>query len=116
MDIVFIEDLALRGKHGVSDEERRNEQEFLVDIRASCSTKRAAASDKLEDTLDYGQFRAIAEDVVAHNSFYLIERVAESIAERILEDVRVAHVAVTVRKPAVYTDAVPGVTIERTRV
>ena len=52
MDFVFIEELALRGKHGVSDEERSNEQEFLVDIRASCSTKRAAASDKLEDTLD----------------------------------------------------------------
>lgn len=115
MDVVFIEKLILRGKHGVREHERNTEQEFLIDIAAECDTRSAAASDALEDTIDYGRFRDIAAEVVANNSFYLIERMADRIAERILEDVRISKVIVTVRKPAVYTNATPGITIERTR-
>ena len=115
MDSIFIEKLSLRGKHGVGAEERNTEQEFLIDIRAEFDMRPAATSDKLGDTVDYSAFRTVATEVVSNNSFYLIERMAALIAERILEDGRITKVVVTVRKPSVYENSVPGVTVERTR-
>jgi len=115
MDRVFIEALSLKGKHGVGEHERATEQEFLIDIAAEFDAGKAASSDRLEDTVDYGRFRAIAASVVSGNSFFLIERLAGRIAEEVLTDKRITKVSVTVRKPAVYEDAVPGVTIVRTR-
>lgn len=115
MDEVFIERLSLKGRHGVHHREREREQEFLIDIRVFADLSSAALSDRLEDTVDYGQFRKIAEEAVQKNSFYLIERLADTIAKGILDDSRVERVEVTVRKPAVYADALPGITITRSR-
>src|SRR3989344_978326 len=115
MDRVFIHDLHLRGKHGVGEAERSTEQEFLIDIEAEFDATNAATSDKIEDTIDYARFREIAREAVEKNSFYLIEKLADRIASGILEDARVRKVSVSVRKPAVYKDCTPGVTIVRER-
>lgn len=114
-DTVFLEKLSIKGKHGVHAHEREIEQEFLIDIAASFDTRKAAASEDLKDTLDYSRFRTIAIDTVSRNSFFLIETLAERIAQQILEDDRIASVSVTVRKPAAYQDTTPGITIVRTR-
>lgn len=115
MDSVFIHDLSVRGKHGVYDRERETEQEFLFDISADFDTRKAAETDAVEDTMNYSTFRSIVRDVVQNNSFFLVERLADTIAQRILEDVRIMRVTVTVRKPDAYPDATPGVTIVRDR-
>jgi dihydroneopterin aldolase len=115
MDRVFIEQLSLKGKHGVGVHEREVEQEFLIDIDADFDTRKSALTDALKATVDYGRFRDIATDVVTKNTFYLIETLAERIAVKILEDSRIARVRVTVRKPTVYTNALPGVSITRER-
>lgn len=114
-DRVFLERLSLRGKHGIRDHEREIEQEFLVDISVACDSRLAGSSDSLSDALDYSRFRSIAQEIVVNNSFFLIERLSEVIAMKILEDDRVAEVSVTIRKPAVYPDTVPGVSITRKR-
>ena len=113
MDTVFLEGLSLKGKHGVHERERQVEQEFLMDIKASFDTAKSAKTDKLADTVNYARFREIAQDVVSNNSFYLIEKVADLLASKILEDERIADVAITIRKPAVFEDCVPGVSIIR---
>ncbi len=115
MDSIFIEGLRVLGKHGVHEYERKESQEFLVDIRAEFDTHKAAISDDLDDTIDYGDFAGIAEDVVKKNSFYLIERLASTIAERILEEMPIGKVSVTIRKPTALPNGVPGVTIMRSR-
>ncbi len=116
MDRVFIRDISLFGKHGVHDEERLSEQEFLIDILAEFDAGVAAMSDDLADTVNYVNFLAIAKEVVEQNSFYLIERLGSRIAERILADTRIASVEITVHKPAALTNGHPGVTIVRKRV
>lgn len=116
MDTVFLSGLSVQGKHGVMERERHVEQEFVLDITADFDTRKAAASDKLEDTLDYVRFRDIATDVITNESHYLIERVAERIASRIMEDVRISRISITIRKPAVLPSGIPGITITRTRV
>ena len=53
-DRIAIRGLAARGRHGVFDHERRDGQEFGVDLVLWVSTRAAAASDDLADTVDYG--------------------------------------------------------------
>lgn len=114
-DRIFLDNLSIRARHGVRPEERQNEQEFLIDISAEADTRPAAASDALDDAINYGQFHAIAQEVFAGESCNLIETLAERVARRILEDTRIASVTVSIRKPEVYDDCTPGVTITRTR-
>lgn len=115
MDTVFIEHLSVRGKHGIHEEERRTEQEFIIDISLETDLSKAGNSDTVADTVNYSDVRKIARETVEQNSFFLIEKLASVIVSRLLEDTRIASVSVTIRKPAVYTDSVPGITIRRTR-
>jgi len=116
MDAVFIERVRFRGKHGVSDEERQSEQEFLIDIVASIDLRQAAASDQLSDTADYRRFRDIAREVIEGPSVQLIERLAGLIAERVLKETNVESVTVTVKKTSRLPNGTPGVSVERTRI
>lgn len=114
MDTIFVEHLVVRGKHGVSDAEREREQAFSVDISIDFDTRAAAASDELKDTVDYSHFRNAAKEVVEQSSFRLLEKLADAIAQKVLEDARISSVSVSVRKTEMYTDCTPGVTITRT--
>lgn len=115
MDRIFIEQLSIHGRHGVLPHEREVEQEFLIDISAQIDLKAAASSDNLADTADYSRFRDIARSVVREESFYLIERLADEIARRVMEDTRIEAVSVTVRKPSVFSDARAGISLVRSR-
>lgn len=115
MDTVFVENLEVVGTHGVLDHERQFEQKFLVDITAHFDASVGATSDKLADTLDYVAFCRIARETIQTKPVYLIEKLALTIANRILEDARITSVSVTIRKPSVLASGVPGVTIKRSR-
>ena len=115
-DRIFISGISLYGKHGVEPVERENDQEFIIDVAAYLDMQKAAASDDLHDTFDYMPVAGMIEEVVKQNSFYLIERLANAIAERILADERITKVEITVKKPAALKrNGLPGVTIVRTR-
>ena len=116
MDTVFVRGLSVRGKHGVHERERQEEQEFLFDIAADFDTTGASRTDDLADTVNYSRFVEITERIVSGNSFFLIEKLGGTIAEEILEDRRISSVRVTVQKPSVLKNGIPGVTIIRTRV
>ena len=115
MDKIFIEGLKIRGRHGVSPSEREAAQEFVLNISIEFDTRTAAASDKLKDTIDYSGIRKAAKEVVKHSSFHLIEKLADAVAQKILEDFRISNVSVTVRKVGMYDDCTPGVTVVRKR-
>ncbi len=112
-DRICIEGLRLLGIHGVHEKEREAKQEFIVDISAVFDTRKAAASDDLKDTLDYGYFRAVAGRIVEGPPCNLIERLAHMIAKEILKDQRIHEVSVTVRKPRA-DGVIAGVAITRT--
>lgn len=115
MDTIHIERLVCYGKHGVYEKERSVEQEFQVDITLSLDTETAGRSDRLSDTVDYDEVRNIAHDVINGAKTYLIEKIAEEIAGKILKNNLVKQVSVSIRKVAVWGDGVPGVTIVRSR-
>ncbi len=98
-DRIELRGLAVRGNHGVFDHERRDGQEFLIDITLWLDLAAAAASDRLSDTYDYGVLAQRAAAIVGGEPRNLIETVAGEIAEDVMVDARVHAVEVVVHKP-----------------
>ncbi|HEY0816009.1 MAG TPA: dihydroneopterin aldolase [Pseudonocardia sp.] len=98
-DRIELRGLRVRGYHGVFDHERRDGQDFVVDITVWMDLAAAAASDDLVDTLHYGELAERAAAIVAGEPYNLIETVAARIADGVLADGRVLAVEVTLHKP-----------------
>ncbi|MGJ0118112.1 dihydroneopterin aldolase [Williamsia sp. MIQD14] len=99
-DRIELRGLVVRGHHGVFDHERRDGQDFVVDLVLWLDLRPAAASDDLADTVDYGGLAQRAHDIVAGEPRDLIETVSAEIAEDIMRDERVAACEVTLHKPS----------------
>lgn len=99
-DRIVIEGIGVWAHHGVLPHERDLGQRFLIDVALDLDLAPAGASDDLADTVDYGALSQAIHDRVAGERHDLLERVAERVAELVLEDVRVAAVDVAVRKPS----------------
>ncbi len=98
-DRIELRGLTVRGHHGVFDHERRDGQDFVIDIIVWIDLADAAASDELDDTFDYGVLAQRAADIVAGPPRNLIETVAAEIADDVMADTRVHAVEVVVHKP-----------------
>ena len=98
-DRIELRGLTVRGHHGVFDHERRDGQDFVVDVTVWVDLAAAAASDDLADTVDYGALARLTADVVAGPPRNLIETVAAEIAEAVMADERLHAVEVVVHKP-----------------
>ncbi len=99
LDRVALRGLRARGRHGWYDRERADGQIFLVDVVLHLDTTPAAASDHLNDTVDYGLLGERVVAVVEGESVRLLETLAQRIADQCLSDPRVVQVEVTVHKP-----------------
>jgi dihydroneopterin aldolase len=98
-DRIRLTGLRVRGFHGVFDHERRDGQDFVVDAELETSTRAAAASDDLADTIDYGDLAQRLAAVVSGEPVDLLERLVERLAAECLADPRVSAATVTVHKP-----------------
>lgn len=84
-DRVFIEGLKCQARVGVTEAERRQPQELLVDITFPLSLAKAGQQDDLTATIDYAAAAALAQQVAAAKPYNLVEAVAESIAAALLK-------------------------------
>jgi dihydroneopterin aldolase len=100
LDRVTLRGLRGFGRHGVLPQERRDGQRFLVDVTLGLDTAKAAASDDLADTVDYGVLAGRVMAVVEGQPVNLLETLAERIADVCLAEARVEQVEVTVHKPS----------------
>lgn len=98
-DRIELRGLTVRGHHGVFDHERRDGQDFVVDITVWIDLAAAAVSDDLKDTYDYGLLAHNAAAIVGGPPRNLIETVAAEIAEGVMIDERVHATEVVVHKP-----------------
>lgn len=116
MDKIFITDLLVRGVIGISEREREQPQDILINIVIFADIRKAAKSDNVEDSVNY---RTVAKKILAHTESikrYTVEALAEDIAALCLEDEKVIKVQVRVEKPgAVRFSRSVGVEIERSK-
>jgi len=86
-------------RHGVMQEEHRVGGRFEVDVSMALDFSEAAATDRLDRTVDYERVYALVQRLVMNHSFYLIERLAYLIGTEVLDTFSmIDHVEVTVRK------------------
>jgi dihydroneopterin aldolase len=117
-DRITLTGLRVRGHHGVFDHERRDGQDFVVDITVWIDLERAAATDDLTDTMHYGELAARAAAIVGGPPCNLIETVAGRIADEVMTDERAHAAEVTIHKPSApipLTFADVSVTARRSR-
>ncbi len=115
-DKIVIRDLRVKGVVGVEDHERRERQEIVVQMEVERDCSPAAASDDLEDALDYRALVRRVGEYVESSSHYLVEALAESISRIALEEFGADAVRVRVEKPqALAWVGAVGVEIERRR-
>ena len=117
MDRILLEGMSFQGRHGVRPAEREQPQEFKVDVEVDCDLSEPGKSDRIEDTVDYRQVRAIAKEVIEGESHKLIETLAALIADRVLQLKRVGGVSVRISKrpESMEPIAAAAVHINRTR-
>src|SRR5699024_10257193 len=97
-DRIELRGLRVRGNHGVFDFEKREGQDFVIDVTLHTSVSRAAATDDLNETIHYGDLAEEVAGIVEDNTFDLIETLAERIADHCLR--LCDHVEVVVHKPS----------------
>lgn len=117
-DRIALTGLKVRGHHGVFESEKRDGQDFLVDITVWTDLAGAAADDDLQQTLHYGELAERAAEIVAGPPRDLIETVAAEIADGIMSDGRAHAAEVTIHKPSApipLTFADVAVTIHRSQ-
>lgn len=114
MDEVFIKDLCVNGIIGVYESERKNPQRILVNINMHTHTQKAAQTDNVEDSVDYGEMAKKIQSLIEKTEHFTVEALAEDIASLCLKNSKVYKVIVKVEKPDVIKNAASvGVQIER---
>jgi 7,8-dihydroneopterin aldolase/epimerase/oxygenase len=98
-DRITLTGLRVRGHHGVYDHEKRDGQEFVVDLTVWLDLDRAAATDDVTDTLHYGELATRVAEIVGGEPRDLIETVGTEIADDVMADGRAHAVEVTIHKP-----------------
>ncbi len=116
MDVVFIKDLDIETVIGIYDWERKIRQTVRLNLEMSSDIRKAAATDRIDDALDY---KAVAKRLIGFvesSSFQLVETLAERCAEFVLEEFPVEWLRLELDKPgAVSGSKSVGIRIERGR-
>lgn len=116
IDLIYLHDLKVDCIIGIWAWERRTTQNITIDLDMAVDVRRAAASDRIEDTLNY---KAVAKRVIAFvgdSRFQLVETLTERIAELVLGEFLVPWVRVAVNKRGAIRGATDvGVIVERGR-
>ena len=105
MDIVYIEQLEVETVIGIYDWEREIRQRVTIDLQMGTDIRQAAATELVDNTLNY---KTVSDDLleyVAGTEFQLIETLAEAIAERVLANYPVRGLKLRLGKPGAVPQA-----------
>jgi len=116
LDCIIIKNLRTRCFLGIREEERKNMQDIVINLRLWADLSKPGESDDIKDTLDYSTLKKEILHMVENSSFYLVEKLAQQTAELCLSKQMVEQVQVKVEKPTAlrFADSV-GIEIIRTK-
>jgi dihydroneopterin aldolase len=100
LDKIIIKGLKVFAYHGVNPEEKRDGQQFILDVTLYLSLLRACRSDDLNDTVSYAAASKTVIRTMTEAKYDLIERAAQRVAEQLLAEYNtVEKVEVLLKKP-----------------
>jgi len=116
MDVIFLSGLTTDCIIGIWDWERRVKQKIVIDLEMAADVRKAAASDAIEDTLDYKRVAKRLLAFVSESEFQLVETLTERIARIVVTEFGVPWVRVRLNKQgAIRGSRDVGIVIERRR-
>lgn len=101
MDKITLSNMKFFGFHGCAEFEKRNGQIFEADAEIEMDLKTAGQTDGLNDSINYADIFEKIKHVMENERYNLLERVAQRVADQVLQDPRVNSVTVRIRKPGV---------------
>jgi dihydropteroate synthase len=101
LDRVIIRGLGAEALVGVSETERSRKQKLVIDVEVAACLKRAAASEKMVDTVDYVEAVKEIRETLKKKPFVLLESIAAEVAGRLKKRFNAERVAVKVGKKKV---------------
>ena len=114
MDIIFLRDMRIDTVIGIWDWERKIRQTVSIDLEMAADIRKAAATDSVDDTLNYKSVAKRLQQFVGESSFQLVETLAEEIAGIVINEFDVPWVRVRLNKPGAIRGARDvGILIER---
>lgn len=114
MDKIFLSALTVECIVGIWEWERRVKQTVIIDLEMATDIRRAAASDRIDDTIDYKRVAKRLLTFVGDSQFNLVETLAESIARVVVTEFGVSWVKVRLNKQGAIRGARDvGIEIER---
>ncbi len=114
MDIITIEDLKVETIIGVNAWERKVKQMLVLNLEIGCDTEKCAATDNIDDALNYDQLSQQIIEHVCASEYQLIETLANKVADMIIESHSSPWLRLTVNKPGAIPQAKNvSITIER---
>jgi dihydroneopterin aldolase len=96
---IEITGLSLYTHHGVTEAEREIGQRLVLDLRIEVGTCDATLTDRVEDTVDYGEVCQVVALAAQQRSYKTLERLCTAIADRLLEQYEAESVWVKAAKP-----------------
>ncbi len=113
-DTIYLKGLTIETIVGIWDWERQIPQTVVIDLDMAANIAKAAATDKIDDTLNYKLVSKRVQTLVKEGGFQLVETMAETIAATIIDEFDVPWIRVRVNKPGAIRGARDvGVEIER---
>ena len=114
MDIIYLKDLRIDTIIGIYDWERRTKQTVIIDLDMATDNKKAAATDRIDDALNYKAVTKRLISFVSESEFQLVETLAERIAEIVMDEFNVPWLRLQLnKKGAVRHVRDVGIIIER---
>jgi dihydroneopterin aldolase len=98
MDTIFLSGMTVDCIIGIWDWERKIKQKVVIDLEMSFDIRKAAASDHIDDTLDYKKVSKRLLQFVGDSEFQLVETLIDRIAQMILVEFDVPQVKVRLNK------------------
>ena len=98
MDIIYLNDLRIDTVIGIYDWERQTKQTVILDIQMGTDIRRAAASDSIEDTVNYKAVAKRLFSYVGESEFELVETLAEKITEILMDEFNIPWVRLQLNK------------------
>ena len=99
MDRIFINGMTVPAVIGTLSHEREKAQEITIDLMLECDMRKAGRTDDLHDAVDYSAVEKLVHDAVTASSFFLLEALAQCIADKCLSFDGVSGVTVRIEKP-----------------
>ena len=114
--MVRLHGIVLFAHLGVTEAEREAGQKIQIDVEMGADLSMAGRHDHLAETIDYQKAYRLIEETVAASRCRLLEALAVTLIDHLMEGFPVHRVTIRIKKPNVpFQGTLSAVEVEQTR-